>query len=160
MHCLYIILHASIFGLIIFLKPRLKPRLWAFSCCKPSPSPIQAHRWAGPGWAQMGWAWVGFGLWARPSTSLWTTTFGTLVPLGPQTLTHDISFICLTDSLSSILVPHSLSLFHSAFSLLFFTGSISSLRWLTQTKQAAVAVTWDQTVLQRVKEVHRLTRGA
>ena len=48
-------------GLIIFLKPGLEPRLWAFSCCKPSPSPIQAHQWAGLGRAQMGWAWVGFG---------------------------------------------------------------------------------------------------
>src|ERR1700728_4251899 len=62
MYCLYIILHAGIIGLIIFLKPRPEPRLWAFSCCKPSPSPIQAHRWAGLGQAQMGWAWVGFGL--------------------------------------------------------------------------------------------------
>src|ERR1700677_4547173 len=59
-------------GLIIFLKPGLEPRLWAFSCCKPSPSPIQAHQWAGLGWAQTGWAGVGFGLWARPSTSLAT----------------------------------------------------------------------------------------
>jgi len=67
MHCLYIILHT---GIIIFLKPGLEPRLWAFSCCKPSPSPIQARWWAGLGRAQMGWAWVGFGLWARPSTSL------------------------------------------------------------------------------------------
>src|ERR1700677_760924 len=69
-YCLYIILYAGIIGLIIFSKPGLGPRLWAFSCCKPSPSPIQAHRWAGLGRAQMGWAWVGFGLWARPSTSL------------------------------------------------------------------------------------------
>src|ERR1700728_2670148 len=51
MYCLYIILHAGIIGLIIFLKPGLEPRLWAFSCCKPSSSPIQAHQWAGLGWA-------------------------------------------------------------------------------------------------------------
>src|ERR1700728_3716127 len=65
MYCLYIVLHAGIIGLIIFLKPGLEPRLWAFSYGKPSPSPIQARQWAG-----LGWAWVGFGLWARPSTSL------------------------------------------------------------------------------------------
>ena len=47
MYCLYIILHAGMTHLIILLKPGLEPRLWAFSCCKPSPSPIQAHRWAG-----------------------------------------------------------------------------------------------------------------
>src|ERR1700689_4333184 len=70
MYCLYIILHAGIIGLIIFLKPGLEPRLWAFSYGKPGPSPIQARQWAGPGWAQTGWAWAGFGLWARPSTSL------------------------------------------------------------------------------------------
>src|ERR1700733_5310112 len=70
MYCLYIIFHAGIISLIIFLKPGLEPRLWAFSYGKPSPSPIQAHQWAGLGWAQMGRAWVGFGLWARPSTSL------------------------------------------------------------------------------------------
>src|ERR1700729_3087680 len=70
MYCLYIILHAGIIGLIIFLKPGLEPRLWAFSYGKPSPSLIQAHQWAGLGWAQTGRAWVGFGLWARPSTSL------------------------------------------------------------------------------------------
>src|ERR1700728_1143712 len=75
MYCLYIILHAGIIGLIIFLKPRLEPRLWAFSCCKPSPSPIQAHWRAGLGWGQTGWAWVGFGLWARPSTSLGGSIF-------------------------------------------------------------------------------------
>jgi hypothetical protein len=67
MHCLYIILHT---GIIIFFKPGPEPRLWAFSCCKPSPSLIQARWWARLGRAQMGWAWVGFGLWARPSTSL------------------------------------------------------------------------------------------
>jgi hypothetical protein len=36
-------LHAGIIGLIIFLKPGLEPRLWAFSYGKPSPSPIQAR---------------------------------------------------------------------------------------------------------------------
>ena len=56
MYCLYIILYAGIINLIIFLKPGLEPRLWAFSCCKPSPSPIQARRWA---W--LGQAWVGIG---------------------------------------------------------------------------------------------------
>jgi hypothetical protein len=61
MYCLYIILYAGIIDLIIFLKPGLEPRLWAFSCCKPSPSPIQARRWAGLGRAQTGRAWVGFG---------------------------------------------------------------------------------------------------
>ena len=59
MYCLYIILHVGIIGLIIFLKPRLEPRLWAFSCCKPSPSPIQAHLWAGLGLGGL-WA-LGFG---------------------------------------------------------------------------------------------------
>src|ERR1700720_3187238 len=72
MYCLYMVLHAGIISLIIFLKPGLEPRLWAFSYGKPSPSPIQARQWAGLGWAQTGWAWVGFGLWARPSTSLRT----------------------------------------------------------------------------------------
>jgi hypothetical protein len=61
MYCLYIILHAGIFGLIIFLKPRLEPRLWAFPYGKPSPSPVQACQWAGLGWAglkqaRLGWA--------------------------------------------------------------------------------------------------------
>jgi len=70
MYCLYMVLHAGIISLIIFLKPGLEPRLWAFSYGKPSPSPIQARQWAGLGWAQTGRAWVGFGLWARPSTSL------------------------------------------------------------------------------------------
>src|ERR1700729_2253036 len=70
MYCLYIILHTGIMGLIIFLKPGLEPRLWAFSNGKPSPSPVQARQWAGLGRAQMGQAWVGFGLWAQPSTSL------------------------------------------------------------------------------------------
>ena len=70
MYCLYMVLHAGIISLIIFLKPGLEPRLWAFSYGKPSPSLIQAHQWAGLGWAQTGQAWVGFGLWARPSTSL------------------------------------------------------------------------------------------
>src|ERR1700683_5370783 len=41
MYCLYIILHAGIIGLIIFLKPGFEP----------SPSPMQAHRWAGLGLA-------------------------------------------------------------------------------------------------------------
>jgi hypothetical protein len=45
------VLHAGIIGLITFLKPGLEPKLWPFSCCKPSPSPIQACRWAGVGWA-------------------------------------------------------------------------------------------------------------
>src|ERR1700734_1084576 len=72
MYCLYMVLHAGIIGLIIFLKPGLEPRLWAFSYGKPSPSPIQAHQWAGLGPAQTGQAWAGFGLWARPSTSLMT----------------------------------------------------------------------------------------
>jgi hypothetical protein len=58
MYCLYIILHAGIIGLIIFSKPRLEPRLWAFSCYKPSPSPIQAHRWAGLGLKQAGLGWA------------------------------------------------------------------------------------------------------
>ena len=70
MYCLYMVLHAGIISLIIFLKPGLEPRLWAFSYGKPSPSPIQARQWAGLGWAQTGRAWVGFGLWAQPSTSL------------------------------------------------------------------------------------------
>jgi hypothetical protein len=56
MYCLYIILHARITHLIILLMLGLEPRLWAFSCCKPSPSQIQAHRWAGLGWAGLKWA--------------------------------------------------------------------------------------------------------
>src|ERR1700727_3661068 len=56
MYCLYIILHADIIGLIIFLKLRLEPRLWAFSCCYLSPSPIQAHQWAGLKQARLGCA--------------------------------------------------------------------------------------------------------
>ena len=65
MYCLYMVLHAGIIRLIIFLKPGLEPRLWAFSYGKPSPSPIQAHQWAGLGWAGLkraglGWA-LGFG---------------------------------------------------------------------------------------------------
>ena len=42
-------------GLVAHLKPRLKPGLWAFTPCKPSPSPIEARIWAGLGWA------LGFG---------------------------------------------------------------------------------------------------
>jgi hypothetical protein len=64
MHCLYIILHTGIIGFVIFPKPGLEPRLWAFSCCKPSPSPIQAQQWAGLGLNGLGlgrlWA-LGFG---------------------------------------------------------------------------------------------------
>jgi hypothetical protein len=60
-------------GIIAHLKPGLKPGLWAFTPCKPSPSPIEARNWAGLGWAPVGRAWVGFGLWARPSTSLVVT---------------------------------------------------------------------------------------
>jgi hypothetical protein len=65
MYCLYMVLHAGIISLIIFLKPGLEPRLWAFSYGKPSPSPIQARQWAGLGWAGLkraglGWA-LGFG---------------------------------------------------------------------------------------------------
>src|ERR1700691_2513883 len=47
---------ANIIDLIIFLKPGLESRLWAFSCCKPSLSPIQAHWWARLKWAGLGWA--------------------------------------------------------------------------------------------------------
>src|ERR1700729_3542361 len=65
MYCLYIVLHAGIIGLIIFLKPGLEPRLWAFSYGKPSPSPIQARQWAGlkrAGLKQAGLGWaLGFG---------------------------------------------------------------------------------------------------
>ena len=54
-----IILHASIIDLIIFSKPRL----WAFSCCKPS---------SGLSWARLKQA----RFWAWPSTTkltLWNT---------------------------------------------------------------------------------------
>src|SRR5882762_922580 len=53
MHCLYIILHTGIIGLIIFLKPGLEP----------SPTPFKPGRWAGLGLD---------GLWVWPSTSLFT----------------------------------------------------------------------------------------
>src|ERR1700683_3392603 len=65
MYCLYIILHTGIMGFIIFFKPWLESRLWAFSYGKPGPSPVQACQWARLGRAQMGQAWVGF----RPSTA-------------------------------------------------------------------------------------------
>lgn len=48
MYCLYMVLHAGIISLIIFLKPGLEPRLCA------SPSPIQARK--SLGWAGLGWA--------------------------------------------------------------------------------------------------------
>ena len=51
MYCLYIILNAGITHLIILLRPGLEPRFCAFSCCKPTPSLIQAHRWVGLGQA-------------------------------------------------------------------------------------------------------------
>ena len=38
-------------GLIAHLMPGLKPGLWAFTPCKPSPSPIEARNWAGMGQA-------------------------------------------------------------------------------------------------------------
>src|ERR1700691_5125341 len=47
MYCLYIILHAGIIGLIIFLKPGLEPRLWAFSYGKPGSNGLGLGRlWA------------------------------------------------------------------------------------------------------------------
>ena len=84
MYCLYIILHAGITHLIILLKPALEPRLWPFSFCKPSPSPSQAHRWAG-----LGRAWAGFGLWARPSTSLCLMTASNYSAKGVPSIWYD-----------------------------------------------------------------------
>ena len=83
MYCLYIILRTHIIGSIIFSKVGFEPRLWAFSCCKPSPSPIQARKWAGP---------VLRGLWARPSTSLcWIAAYIQFVVYFPQL--SDIPFL-------------------------------------------------------------------